>query len=57
MSAPTYLEFRTLASSRGWTPKDIAPFVQSDDPEAATNRILYHLAGMGSQEQSPENLR
>jgi hypothetical protein len=48
MTAPTYAQFRTLALSQGWTPKDLAPFVQSDNPEATANRILYHLAGVVS---------
>jgi hypothetical protein len=46
MSAPTYQDFRQLAISQGWTPKDLAPFVQADEPEKAAERILYHLAGV-----------
>jgi hypothetical protein len=48
MTEPTYLEFRQLALSQGWTPKDIAPFVQADNPEGTVERILYHLAGVVS---------
>ena len=42
---PTYKEFRSFALSKGWTPKDLAPFVQADDPLRTTERILFHLAG------------
>jgi hypothetical protein len=45
---PTYQEFRTFALSQGYTPKDLAPFVQADEPEATASRILYHLAGVVS---------
>jgi hypothetical protein len=45
-TAPTYKEFCTLA--RGWTPKDLAPFVQADAPEQTAARILYHLDGIQS---------
>jgi hypothetical protein len=48
MQAPTYKEFRQLATSQGWTPKDLAPFVQADEPEKTAERILYHLAGVVS---------
>jgi hypothetical protein len=48
MSAPTYQEFRQLAISQGRTPKDLAPFVQADQPERTAERILYHLAGVVS---------
>jgi hypothetical protein len=48
MSAPTYQEFRRLALTHGWTPKDLAPFVQADQPEKTAERILYHLAGVVS---------
>jgi hypothetical protein len=48
MSTPTYLQFRQLATSQGWTPKDLAPFVQADEPERTAERILYHLAGVVS---------
>jgi hypothetical protein len=48
MQSPTYLEFRQLALSQGWTSKDLAPFVQADQPEKTAERILYHLAGVVS---------
>jgi hypothetical protein len=44
-TAPTYKEFRTFALARGWTPKDLALFVQADNPLKSAARILYHLAG------------
>jgi hypothetical protein len=47
---PTYREFRTFALSQGWTPKDLAPFVQSAHPEKTAERILYHLAGAVSSQ-------
>jgi hypothetical protein len=50
MTAPTYRAFRQLAISQGWTPKDLAPFVQADEPEKAAERILYHLAGVVSSQ-------
>jgi hypothetical protein len=46
LSAPTDQEFRQLAMSEGWTSKDLAAFVQADDPERTAERILYHLAGV-----------
>jgi hypothetical protein len=48
MSTPTYQEFRQLAQSHGWTPKDLAPLVQADDSEKTAERILYDLAGVVS---------
>jgi hypothetical protein len=48
MSTPTYLQFRQLATSQGWTPKDLASFVQADEPEKTAERILYRLAGVVS---------
>jgi hypothetical protein len=50
MSAPTYQDFRQLAATHGWTPKDLAPFVQADDPERTAERILYHLTGVVSSQ-------
>jgi hypothetical protein len=50
MNAPTYQDFRQLATSQGWTPKDLAPFVQADEPEKTAERILYHLAGVVSSQ-------
>lgn len=50
MSTPTYQEFRELAATHGWTPKDLAPFVQADQPERTAERILYHLAGVVSSQ-------
>jgi hypothetical protein len=50
MSTPTYLQFRQLATSHGWTPKDLAPFVQADEPEKTAERILYRLAGVVSSQ-------
>jgi hypothetical protein len=44
-TAPTYKEFRTLALSRGWTPKDLAPFVQADNPLKTAEHLLVHFAG------------
>jgi hypothetical protein len=46
MEAPTYKEFRQLANLQNWTGKDLAPFVQADEPEKTAERILYHLAGV-----------
>jgi hypothetical protein len=48
MSVPTYQEFCQLALSQGWTPKDLAPFVQADNPERTAERILYYLTGIVS---------
>jgi hypothetical protein len=48
MATPTYQEFRELAATHGWTPKDIAPFVQADEPERTAARLLYHLTGIVS---------
>jgi hypothetical protein len=50
MSAPTYRDFRQLAFTHGWTPKDLAPFVQADEPEKTAERILYRLAGVVSSQ-------
>jgi hypothetical protein len=50
MTAPTYQDFRQLAIHQGWTPKDLAPFVQADQPEKTAERILYHLAGVVSSQ-------
>jgi len=50
MQHPTYAAFRTLALTQGWTPKDLAPFVQADEPEQTAERILYHLAGAVSSQ-------
>jgi flagellar motor switch protein FliG len=47
-TAPTYKAFRAFALARGWTPKDLAPFVQADVPEQTAARILSHLAGVQS---------
>jgi hypothetical protein len=47
---PTYADFRTLALTRNWTPKDLAPFVQADEPEKTAERILFHLAGVVSSQ-------
>jgi hypothetical protein len=48
MATPTYQDVRQLAITHGWTPKDLAPFVQADDPERTAARILYHLTGVVS---------
>jgi hypothetical protein len=42
---PTYREFREFALSKGLTPETLAPYVQSDSPEKAAERILVYLAG------------
>jgi hypothetical protein len=48
VNTPTYQEFRQLAFFQGWTLKDLAPFVQADQPEKTAERILYCLAGVVS---------
>jgi hypothetical protein len=50
VQTPTYKQFRTFALSQGWTPKDLAPFTQADQPEKAAERILYHLDGVVSSQ-------
>jgi hypothetical protein len=41
---PTYRQFREFALKRGLTPQTLAPYVQSDHPEKAAERLLIHLA-------------
>jgi hypothetical protein len=42
---PIHKEFREFALSRSFTPETLAPFVQSDRPLQAAERILVYLAG------------
>jgi hypothetical protein len=48
MSTPTDQEFRALAATHGWPPKDLALFGQADEPEKTAERLLSHLAGVVS---------
>jgi hypothetical protein len=45
MQATTYQEFRTWAYVNAYTTARLAPYIQSDSPEKAAERILVHLAG------------